>query len=468
MVVEAKFSYNGYLTSIQCKESDIMKDIIGKYVSKAKLDMKKIFFLYGGNIINNELTVKELIPNGNTVNILVSEILEDENEEKMKEKKELEKSNIIVCSICKEICKLKIENYQIKLYGCENGHIINNISINDFIKTQYIDESKIICDICKSANKKEQYNKVFNYCKVCKQKLCPLCKSKHDKSHILLNYDKKNYLCYKHDEKFISYCNDCNKNLCYSCETEHNKDHMIGSFQEYNINKGKLSQIIEGFQRMITKTNEKIELIINNLNELKKNIENYNEIFCNVLNNFEQDNRNFFILNNINALFDNDIIQDMSKIFDNKKNNIYSDFKILMRMYTKMNINNISNELKKNINEFEIEEFKTAKYLNLSETQLLNKYGENSICKIFNSDFKKMLGIGFLIQINPYPKLPFKRALLTCNHIYPEEFFNNNEYIYILFIKIQIKKYLLKNAKYFLKTSNMKNFVKALIKEKYL
>jgi hypothetical protein len=103
MVVEAKFSYNGYLTSIQCKESDIMKDIIGKYVSKAKLDMKKIFFLYGGNIINNELTVKELIPNGNSINILVSEILEDENEEKMKEKKELEKSNIIVCSICKDM-----------------------------------------------------------------------------------------------------------------------------------------------------------------------------------------------------------------------------------------------------------------------------------------------------------------------------------------------------------------------------
>lgn len=84
-----------------------------------------------------------------------------------------------------------MENYQIKLYGCENGHIINNISVNDFNKTQYIDESKIICDICKSANKKEQYNKVFNYCKVCKQKLCPLCKSKHNKSHIIIDYDKK-------------------------------------------------------------------------------------------------------------------------------------------------------------------------------------------------------------------------------------------------------------------------------------
>ena len=70
MPVEAKFSYNGYLTLIQCKESDIMKDIIGKFVSKAELDINKIYFLYGGNIINNELTVKELIPNGNSINIL--------------------------------------------------------------------------------------------------------------------------------------------------------------------------------------------------------------------------------------------------------------------------------------------------------------------------------------------------------------------------------------------------------------
>ena len=455
MVVEAKFFYNGNFILIQCKESDIMKDIIGKYISKAKLDINKIYFLYGGNIINNELSVKQLT-SGNSINILVSEV-DEENATKIKEKKELEKSNVIICSICKDICKLKMENYQIKLYGCENGHIINNISVNDFNKTQYIDESKIICDICKSANKKEQYNKVFNYCKVCKQKLCPLCKSKHNKSHIIIDYDKKNYLCYKHDEKFISYCNDCNKNLCYSCQTEHNKDHMIGSFQGYNINKENLSKILKGFQEMRTKVNKKIEEIINNLNELKKNIENYNEIFCNALNNFDQDNRNFFILNNINELFDNDIIRDMGKISDNKKNNICSDFKILMRMYTKMN-NYISNE-------FEIEDSKSVKYLNLSETTLLYKYGENSICKLFNSNHKKMLGIGFLIQINPYSKLPFKRALLTCNHIYPEEFFNNNEYLYFIH-KNTKKKIFIKKCQIFTKNIKYEDFRKGFDKRK--
>jgi len=451
MVVEAKFTYNGSFTSIQCSKSDTMKDIIDKYISKTELDINKIYFLYGGNIINKELSVNDLTKgNENTINILVSEI----EEEKKPEKKELKKSNVIVCSICKELCKLAIEDYQIKLYGCENGHTIKDISVNDLSKTQYIDESKIICDICKSANKKEQYNKLFHYCNECKQKICPLCKSKHDKSHNIIDYDKRNYMCYKHNEKFISYCNDCNKNLCYNCETGHNKDHVRGSFQDFNINKDNLSQIIKGYQRMVTKVNEKIEAIITNLNELKKNIANYNDIFYNVLNNFEEENRNFYILNNINALFDNSIIRDLGKISDNNKNSICSDFKILMRMYTKMNINKVSNELKKNQNEFELEEFKTVKYLNLQEAKLLNIYGENSICTIFNKENKKNLGLGFLIQINPFSKLPFERALFTCNHIFPEEFLKNNEYLYFVHKntnkKIYIKECQIfsKNAKY--------------------
>ena len=449
MVVEAKFTYNGSFISIQCSKSDSMKDIIDKYISKTELDINKIYFLYGGNIINKELSVNDLTKgNENTINILVSEI------EEKPEKKELKKSNVIVCSICKEICKLAIEDYQIKLYGCENGHTIKDISVNDLSKTQYIDESKIICDICKSANKKDQYNKLFHYCNECKQKICALCKTKHDKSHNIIDYDKRHYLCYKHNEKFISYCNDCNKNLCYNCETGHNKDHIRVSFQDFNINKDNLSPIIKGYQGMVAKVNEKIEAIITNLNELKKNIANYNDIFYNVLNNFDQENRNFYILNNINVLFDNRIIQDMGKISDNKKNSICSDFKILMRMYTKMNINKISNELKKNQNEFELEEFKTLKYINLQETKLLNIYGENSICTIFNKENKKNLGLGFLIQINPFSKLPFERALFTCNHIFPEESFKNNEYLYFVHKNTKKKIYIKecqiisKNAKY--------------------
>ena len=172
--MEVKFRYKGSLALIQCNKSDLMKDIFLKYIIKTGLDINKIFFLCGGNIISNKLyesSIKELT-NENTIEIQVYDI-EMENPKK---KNKLKKSNIIICSECKGICRLEIKNYQIKLYGCENGHIINDISVNDFNKTQFIDESKIICDICKLANKNEQYNNEFNYCNTCKKNLCQLCK----------------------------------------------------------------------------------------------------------------------------------------------------------------------------------------------------------------------------------------------------------------------------------------------------
>jgi len=56
----------------------------------------------------------------------------------------------------------------------------------------------------------------------CKINICPICKSKNNKDHILIDYDSKNYLCNAHGEKYILYCKDCNKNLCDLCEMEHN------------------------------------------------------------------------------------------------------------------------------------------------------------------------------------------------------------------------------------------------------
>ena len=51
--------------------------------------------------------------------------------------------------------------------------------------------------------------------------LCPLCKLMHDKSHSIINYDNKNYICNKHNEIFLRYCDDCNKDLCLRCTNEY-------------------------------------------------------------------------------------------------------------------------------------------------------------------------------------------------------------------------------------------------------
>ena len=44
--------------------------------------------------------------------------------------------------------------------------------------------------------------------------LCSLCKSIHDKSHIIINYENKNYICKEHNETFVKYCEDCKIDLC--------------------------------------------------------------------------------------------------------------------------------------------------------------------------------------------------------------------------------------------------------------
>ena len=47
--------------------------------------------------------------------------------------------------------------------------------------------SKIKCDICKDKNKLNTFNHEFYICNECKMNICPLCKSKHDKNHNIIN-----------------------------------------------------------------------------------------------------------------------------------------------------------------------------------------------------------------------------------------------------------------------------------------
>ena len=41
------------------------------------------------------------------------------------------KSNDVICPICKEICKYEIKEHKIKLYDCKNGHITDNIKLDE-------------------------------------------------------------------------------------------------------------------------------------------------------------------------------------------------------------------------------------------------------------------------------------------------------------------------------------------------
>ena len=89
-------------------------------------------------------------------------------------------------------------------------------------------KSKIRCSICKNINKIPQYNINNLYKRLsCNKNLCLECKDNHNKKHILVEYQKKDFICNIHNKYYISYCKKCKKNLCSSCENEHKKENDL-------------------------------------------------------------------------------------------------------------------------------------------------------------------------------------------------------------------------------------------------
>ena len=111
------------------------------------------------------------------------------------------KSKDIICPKYDELCLINFVDYKIKLNKCKNKHE-NIMALNEFESTQDINEENIICNICNSNNKGKTYNNKFYICSICNKNICLLCKDNHNKDHILIDYDSKNYLSHKHNEIF--------------------------------------------------------------------------------------------------------------------------------------------------------------------------------------------------------------------------------------------------------------------------
>ena len=118
------FIYKGIETIIQCNINDKIKDIYKRYETKIGIDISKLYFIYNGNQINNNLALNEIIneedKRRNIINILVNE-----NNETIK-KDNIIKSKEIICPKCKENILIKIDEYKINLFNCKNNHNINN------------------------------------------------------------------------------------------------------------------------------------------------------------------------------------------------------------------------------------------------------------------------------------------------------------------------------------------------------
>ena len=343
------FNLNGQDTIIYCKRNEEMKNVFNKFASKTNIDVNKVYLLYNGKMVNENLTCDALMNENdkkrNSMNILAIETnLDIENEN-------IIQTNDIICPKCQEAIFIKLHDYKVHFEDCENGHTIQKTLLFDFMKMQKIDISKIVCDICKKKNKGNTFQNEFYYCLFCRAKICPLCKANHDNTHKIVKFEEKNIFCHKHKETFTKFCQDCDKNLCMRCEKEH-KNHTSIYYTELLPNEDIINEMKE-FKKSIDKFNADMKIIIKELENISNKINEYYNIYYNISINYIKNNlekRNYKILKNMNEFinYKNFIMNDMKKIvledkIENKINNLINIYYSM----SKQNNNKITEEREK-------------------------------------------------------------------------------------------------------------------------
>ena len=398
---EAIFIYNGISTTIQCKKNEKMEDICKRYANKVGININDSYFLYGGENIDLTLSYEETIDeddlNRGKMSILIYQNNNNSNTNENNQNISKIKSKYIICPKCEEHCLLNIKDYKIFLYGCKSKHNTENILLNEYDNTQYINESKIKCNDC-NENKSQTYNKQFFKCLTCNINLCPLCNTKHNKDHQVIDYDKKNLICNIHKESYNSYCEKCKINLCMFCEENHN-NHRKNYYGGIIPNKNAIEEGLKEFRTKIDKMNEKINNIINLLKKISDYMEIYYKINNDILNNYDLNNRNYQIFQNINQINENIKIEDLDNLLND--NNIESQFNILLSIYDKMN--------NRNENLFKEEENNNILKGNIKKEIKFNHQSTKE-----NSNINNIITIKYKININEVK-------------IFGKEFVNNNK-----------------------------------------
>ena len=337
-MAEAVFNYQGQPTIIQCNQEDSMQYICAKFANKLMENIDDLYFIYGGQALNLSLKFQEAASKedqqARKMNIN-ADLIENID---LKEKETII-PNEIICPECKEHCRLKINDSKITLYGCQNRHETQNIILDQFYDTQAIDESNIICDDCKINNKQETFEKKFFVCLACSKNLCPICKSKHNKSynsHNIIGYEQKYFICNKHNEIYDSYCDKCKYNICFQCLKDHD-DHKIISFKEIIPDSKAIEEDMNKFRSQIDSFFGEIEKMINILNNIKNTFEKYYEIQKKIIDKFDLKKRNYQILNNMNNIPQNNksIISDIKKVIN--EDSISNKFIKLIEIYETIN-----------------------------------------------------------------------------------------------------------------------------------
>lgn len=348
---EVIYQFEQQTIIIQCNENEKMKEISEKFSNKIESNLNNLLFLYDGNQLDLDLTFEEQSNKEDKLRKKMNIIAYLKNTVILRPNTAIIQSKEVICPVCKESCRISIIDYKIIFYECKNGHKINNIFLDEFNSTQLINESSIICSDCMENNIFSSYEKRFYKCLTCEQNLCLLCQQKHNKDHIIIEYDKQNYICKEHNDFYISFCKNCKTNLCCNCFPLHNKSHKLIEYKNIIPNDNKIKEEINELRRTIDTFKETITDIMGKLEIVKEKIEIFYQINYDILNNYIKRNKNYQILQNINEISNNINLNNIKEIINN--NCTISKISDILNIYDKMTTKRDKHDLiiKKDLNE---------------------------------------------------------------------------------------------------------------------
>ena len=287
--------YNGNDVAIPYQENELLSSIIDKFCQKESLDRNSLVFMYKGSVLNEQTSNSIRLGNGNNGKILVYD-----NQTEIISGPCMKKSNSIICPECKENAIITIKDFQISFYQCKNGHKIDNVIFSKFNDTQKEDISKIFCGRCNRNMSNITNNKMY-ICFECQINLCILCKNIHDTSHVIKEYEQKNFICPNDRENFTAYCKTCKQNLCTSCESEHNSHDYI-KFSSLLVNKKDLKRKNEDLKKDIDNLKNVVNNIKSKLDKVVENLDSYYDINKTLTNHSINNYRNYEELVTLNEI----------------------------------------------------------------------------------------------------------------------------------------------------------------------
>ena len=341
-MAQVEFQHNETNTLIQCQKDDKIEDICNKYLTESKINSNEIEFFYNGKkLVEEYLTFDQLANPVDKTRKKMDIIIMGKN---LSFDNTIVQSKLVICPNCREAIKMNINNYKINLFDCRNNHINNNILLKEFKNYQLVNLSKIICDTCKENNISNAKNDEFYKCIDCNINLCSLCKAQHNNEHHIINYNKANYICQKHNTSFNKYCKDCKLNLCEKCQEEH-KNHELISYEKMIIDKKSLSDKLSELKKSKDTLDQNINKIIEIINNYKENIDNFYDIEEYIINNYDPKEINYEILYNISEIinYNEIILKDINII--NNENKPEEQFNKIVSMSNQNNTSE-NNEIK--------------------------------------------------------------------------------------------------------------------------